>query len=73
MFQKIMGKLANAGTVALIGYEIGSHTDHEQANNHQIQNSESHGNDIIIGGIVILIILMIAIGMKLLLKKREIV
>lgn len=77
MYKKVLEKLAAAGTVALVGYEVGTNINREAPNNdNHADNKESingKSSDIVIYGIVLLIILVAAIVAKLFVKKRQIV
>lgn len=74
MFKKIIEKVANAGTVALLGYEIGTHVDHETENKQvEIENHESHSEIIVIIGIIIIIAILASIATKILFKNRRLV
>lgn len=69
--QKIMEKLASAGTIALLGYEVGSHINENDENN-SIKNSantENHDTTVVIFGIIILVIILLAILAKLFVKR----
>lgn len=80
MFKKIIQTLANTGTVALLGYEIGA----KQSDEHNTEvkviteapkviiESGNHSETIIFG-IVIIIIVLVAIFVYLLRKKRPLV
>lgn len=75
MFKRVMSKLATAGTVAIVGYEVGK-TQHSEINNQGkgIETSaQSEHTDVIIFGIVVIIMLLVAIAIRVLvLKKRPI-
>lgn len=78
MYKKILEKVAAAGTVALLGYEVGSNINHDdQQSNHQLEhktvNENNKSSEIVLCGIVIIIILIVAIMVKLFMKKRQIV
>lgn len=86
MYGKILNKIANIGTVALLGYEVGSNINnensesvHETSNQnrvHEISNqnqAQNHHNEIVIVAFVLLIIIILALAIKLILKKRAIV
>lgn len=78
MYKKILEKVAAAGTVALLGYEVGSNVNHnDQHNSHQFENKavieNNKSSEIVLYGIVISIILIVALMVKLFLKKRQIV
>lgn len=71
MYKKILEKVASVGTVALLGYEIGSHTvEGEKA---EKVNHEDHSTNIIIFGIIVFIIMLMAIIARLALKRRRLV
>lgn len=70
MYKKVLEKIASAGTVALLGYEIGSHTvdsDTEKV------NTDNHTTYIIIFGFIVIMLILMAIIAKLILKKRALV
>lgn len=77
MYKKVIEKIAAAGTVALLGYEVGSNMKHEQSNeNHQTETKEvivNNNSEIVTYGIVILLVLILIIAAKLFMKKRQIV
>lgn len=72
MYNKILGKLANAGTVAMLGYEIGSHVEQNQEE-HVPTTTKSDNSDIMILVIVFLLLIIAALVIKMLIKKRAIV
>lgn len=75
MYKKILEKLANAGTVALVGYEIGANINNNE-NKHVESNEvakENTHSEVVIFGIIILIILAIAIVAKIYKNKRIVV
>lgn len=72
MYKKIIEKLANVGTVALVGYEIGANVNNEQEHKDNTVREEKN-SDVIIYGMIILLILVIAIVAKIYIKKRPIV
>lgn len=80
MFKKIVQTIANAGTVALLGYEIGSGISKEEKREEQTIKelpkiiTESHNHsEIIIFGIVLIIIAFIIILIRAFWKKRPLV
>lgn len=69
MMKKFIGKLANAGTVALLGYEMGQM--HEKSDEH-VENThqdQSYNNIIVIIALIIIVLLILA---KFLIKKRPV-
>lgn len=71
MYKKILEKVASAGTVALLGYEIGSHNvDGEKVEN---VSHDNHSTNIIIFGIISFIFILMAIIARLVWKKRPLV
>lgn len=70
MYRKILEKVANIGTVALLGYEIGSHVENESEK--PITDNKVH-TEIIIAAIILLLLIVVAITVKFLIKKRPIV
>lgn len=81
MFKKIMQTLANVGTVALLGYEIGSQqqaavekdTDKSVSEKPKVIISSDNHSEIIIFGIVIVVIILVAMFVYLMKKKRPLV
>lgn len=76
MYKKVLEKLANAGTVALVGYEIGANINESNDNKNSVTQEKSYENnhsEVVIFGIIILIILAIAIVAKIYKNKRAIV
>lgn len=74
MYKKVLEKLANAGTLAILGYEIGTHSTGEEQ--HKIEKqveSSNHNIEIILLCLIIVFIILIAIMMKVILKKRALV
>lgn len=71
MYRKVLEKVANIGTVALLGYEIGSHVDQNE-NEKPITDNKVH-TEIIIFAIILLLLIIVAITVKFLVKKRPIV
>lgn len=69
---KILQKLASAGTVALLGYEVGTHTQ-EHAVSTPIhvptEEKDNHISEILIISLVIIILLLIAVLVKIFFKK----
>lgn len=70
MYKKILEKVASAGTVALLGYEIGTHTVDGDATK---VNTSDHNTNIVIFGVVAFAIILMVIVAKLILKKRPLV
>lgn len=70
MFRQIMTKAANAGTIALLGYEVGSHVEQ---NGQEKSPSDNKHSEIVIGAIILLVIMVVAILTKYLTKKRQLV
>lgn len=68
--KKLMSKIANAGTVALLGYEIGTHTGEGEGNNRNEVNDST--NYCLIAIVIILCILVIVMA-KVFIKKRPII
>lgn len=61
MYRKIMEKVANAGTLALLGYEFGSHMNNEQENTtDNIGEKKNHDVEIIVFILIILLFIVIA-------------
>lgn len=60
MYKKILEKLANAGTVALIGYEIGSNVHDSEEKKENITQEKNHSEVIIIGLIILIILIIIS-------------
>lgn len=75
MYKKLLGKVANAGTVALIGYEFGVHNKDEEHEHKSVESveKESDHTEIILLCLIVLIVILVAILVKLLYKKRAIV
>lgn len=75
MFNKLAEKLVSAGTIAMLGYEIGSHVDQTHENTPiQATTIESHHSEVIvISGIVIIIGILAAIAAKILMAKLRLV
>lgn len=67
LYKKVIGKLANAGTVALLGYEAGTHFGGEK----EEHTPENNSDIIIIVGIILLIGILGAISARLLYMKRR--
>lgn len=64
----------NAGTVAMLGYEIGSHDDHTNGKPITSTTVESHNSEVIvIAGIIIIIGILATIAGKILMAKRQLV
>lgn len=79
MAGKILARFGNAATIALAGYEIGSHTN-EQIETKIIRTESipeqhrdmDHNMVIVVIGIIILIALFLAIAAKLFVKRRPV-
>lgn len=71
MYKKILEKVASAGTLAVLGYEIGSHVNDDG----QVGKvtHENHSTNVIIFGVICFIFILIAIIARLVWKKRPIV
>lgn len=79
MFKKILQSIANAGTVALVGYEIGMQrsTDEKREIKNTsetpkiiIESNSNHG-ELIIFGVIVVIIVLIAVLVHILRKKNR--
>lgn len=84
MFKKLMNNLANAGTLAFMGYEIGSQVNSPNKEDSIERssivetvklntNEENHSEIIIIVGIIIMILILAAIASKILCAKNRLV
>lgn len=75
MFKKIGDKLLNAGTIAMLGYEYGSHSDHTSENRPNTSTTiETNNSEVLmIAGIIIMIVILAAIAGKVLFSKRRLV
>lgn len=77
MSKKIFEKLASAGTVALLGYEVGTHinegSDDKINQVDQVNQKEEHNSVIVISGIGLLVVMAIAICIRLFMVKRPLV
>lgn len=69
--KKILEKIASAGTVALMGYEVGVHTDNHK--NNEENNNTNNNNSVLYIFIVLIICMMVLILAKLFIKKRQII
>lgn len=68
LYKKVLAKLANAGTVALLGYEAGTHfaeNSGEEKVEHKSEVTNNSSDIIIICGIIMLIGILIAIFARL--------
>lgn len=70
MYKKNLEKVASAGTVALLGYEIGTHTENEEPTE---KVTDNHNTNIIIFASIVLICILLAIIVKILLRKQQLV
>lgn len=72
MYKQIMEKVATAGTVALLGYEIGANTHESEKNTNNTVHEEKH-SEVIVIGVIVLIIVALVILAKIYKNKRLIV
>lgn len=75
MYKQVLTKVATAGTLTLLGYEIGSKSDKVEVQKPKIEEpmkANSH-DDVIIFTLGVLLVLVIAIAAKIFLKRRSIV
>lgn len=70
MYKKILEKAASAGTVALLGYEIGTHTVNDAPTE---KIADNHNTNILIFAVFVLICILLAFIGKIMLKKRPLV
>lgn len=63
-----MEKIASAGTVALLGYEVGTHTE-----NRGNEGAQYHNENVIVIAIIVFVIILMAIGYKIFGQKRPVV
>lgn len=68
---KLMSKLASAGTVALMGYEIGSHTSENDES--KVTTYNAHNTEIVYIAIIGLICVFALIFAKMYMKMRQVV
>lgn len=68
MYKKVLEKIASAGTVALMGYEIGSHNSEKP-----VEENKGHNSEIIIIAGILLIVIVAAATIKLLKKNQPVV
>lgn len=73
-FKGLLEKLSNAGTLAMLGYEIGTHTDDEHINHNETSNSTSGNHDtvIVVSGVVLIIVIVASMVTKIILAKRPV-
>lgn len=70
-FKSLIGRLSNAGTLAMLGYEVGTHKGDDH--NDHIEKNENHNTVIVVSGIVLIIGILAAMITKIILAKRRIV
>lgn len=71
---KLVAKLASAGSVALMGYEIGVHTSDEDNESKitKVDVNKVHNNEVIYVAIIVLICVFVAILAKMYAKMRQV-
>lgn len=67
--KKILSKVANLGTIAVLGYEIGANRDEEHNEEKAVKAENDHENYLIAVIILILLVLLFILA-KIYLKKR---
>lgn len=74
IMNKLVAKLASAGSVALMGYEIGVHTSDEDNESKitKVDVNKVHNNEVIYVAIIVLICVFVAILAKMYAKMRQV-
>lgn len=71
--KKILSKIASAGTIALLGYEVGNNV-HESHSHELKENISLHENhDMLIIIILIIVCIIMIVFARIMIKKRRVI